>query len=264
MGRFFGDIAARGLDNAHQNHNDEDDRPGDLRQVLAVAVHDGEVAQTAGPQGAGDGGEVDEGDQRDGHAPGYAGDSLLQIHPPDDLPGGGAHGLGRLDEAGRDLGQGALHLPPQEGDGSEYQGDDSSPDADGGAHHQTAQSQQHHGQQDEGDGAEEVADAAQDEIHRPVLQNAPLPGSEQEHSKGDTQHQRDAPRDGYHLNGLPEGPPQLVRPGRHVWDHQVQQVSHGKSPPPAHFVLINSPLRRLFCRGRLWRSPPGPPGDCRR
>ena len=107
-----------------------------------MAVHDGEVAQTARPQGPGYGGKVDEGDDGDGHPPGDAGDSLPQIDPPDNLPGGGAHRLGRLNEAGGHLGQGALGLPAQEGDGAEHQGDDGPPHADGHAHHQPAQPQQ--------------------------------------------------------------------------------------------------------------------------
>ena len=54
--------------------------------MLAVAIHNREVSQSARADGTGHGGEIDEGDNGDGHTPGDAGDRLSQVDPADDLP----------------------------------------------------------------------------------------------------------------------------------------------------------------------------------
>ena len=239
MGRFFHHGVADGLDQTHHHNDEEEHGPHDIGQRLLMAVLDGEVAQASGADGAGDGGKVDQGDQGDGNSPGDAGGGLLQVDPPDDLPGGAAHGLGRLHKALGHLGQGPLDLPAQKGHRGKGQGDDGPFHADGGPHHQTAQPQKDHGQQDEGNGAENIADLVEHKIDRPVLQDTPGLGGEQKHPEGDADEHRQQAYDPHHLERLLAGLPELGSPRHHVGDDGTQQITHASTPPPSRFSHLS-------------------------
>ena len=139
----------------------------------------------------------------------------------DDPHGRSSHGLGRLDEAVRYLGQGPLHLAGQVGDGAEEEGNDGPPDPDGGVHDEPGKAQQQDGQENEGDGAEHVAEFTQKKVEGAVLQDAAGPGGEEKNAERDAEEKRDGAGDAHHLDGLDKGLPELVGPVHYVGDDGI-------------------------------------------
>ena len=126
-----------------------------------MAILNGEVAQAAGTDRAGHGGQTHQADGGDGGTPRNGGDALPQVHSEDDLQRAGTHGQDGFDEAMVDLVQRTLHLTGEEGHGAHDEGDDGAGDVDGGAHDGTGEGDDPGEQDDKGDGAEEVHELIQ-------------------------------------------------------------------------------------------------------
>ena len=160
-----------------QDDEDDDRHPHDGGDVPLVAVPDGQVSQAPRAHHARDGRVAHDGDEGDGPAQDQGGHGLRQVDLPDDLEGGGPHGLGRLNDPGVHLAEGGLHHPGDEGGGGNHQRHHGAPDADFGAHQELGQGEDGNHQNDEGQGPADVDDPAQDRIDRPVGADAvgPVP-----------------------------------------------------------------------------------------
>ena len=93
------DQVADKLDDADDDKDHDDGDPSHIGHVPVMAILNGEVAQAAGANSAGHGGQTHQADGCDGGTPCNGGDALPQVHSEDDLQGAGAHGQDRFDEA---------------------------------------------------------------------------------------------------------------------------------------------------------------------
>src|SRR5699024_6521570 len=138
-----GEPVAEELGDLDDDDDDDDGRVGDLEVIGPVAVDDGEVADAAAADVAGHGGHVDDRDEDERVAQHQRSERLGHDDGPDDPPRTGAHGAGRLDDAGVD---GHEVLLDDAGDG-EGRGDAHDEDrrgpADGGAHDPQGQGREH-------------------------------------------------------------------------------------------------------------------------
>ena len=104
----------------HQHHGQHD-----FRQEALVAVADAQITQPAAANGARHGRVARQTHEGNGQARHNAGQRLGQQHLPDDLAGGGAHGLGGLDQTVVHLTQGRFHQSGHKGrrsNGERYHG----------------------------------------------------------------------------------------------------------------------------------------------
>ena len=104
----------------HQHHGQHD-----FRQEALVAVADAQITQPTAANGARHGRVASQTHEGNGQARNNAGQRLGQQHLPDDLAGGGAHGLGGLDQTVVHLTQGGFHKARHKGrrsNGERYHG----------------------------------------------------------------------------------------------------------------------------------------------
>lgn len=217
------------LDHLHQDNQEHHRHPHNGGDAPLMAVPDGDVAQAAGAHGAGDGGIGQNRHQGDGAPQDQRGLRLRQVHLPDDLEGGGAHGLGGLDHTGVYLVQRGLHHPGDEGGGGHHQRRDGALDADGGAHHHPGEGHNGHHQNDEGDGPADVDDPVQHPVDAPVGPDAVGLGQDQGHPQREADQIGECGGDHHHYQGIPDTICQHIT----VFGPEGRnRLKHGIPPPP--------------------------------
>ena len=194
-----------------------------------MTVPHGDIAQTASTYGTGNGGVAQNGHDGNGPAQYQRGLGLRQVNLADDLEGGCAHGLGGLHHTGVHLCQRGFHHAGNKGSRRNHQRHDGASDADLGARNQLGEGHDGHHQDDEGNGAADVDDPAQNPVHQLVGANAVGLGNGEGHAQRQSQNIGKQRGDNHHQQGVPgtgqQNPTVIGKERRNG-------IKHGTQPPP--------------------------------
>ncbi|KAG0774305.1 hypothetical protein G6F22_014170 [Rhizopus arrhizus] len=161
---------AEHLQQLHQHQQQDHGDQGHVGVRTLVAVAERQVAQATGTDRTAHRGETDQGHGGDRGTGDQARARLRQQHAGDQLPGGGAHRLGRFDHAAVNLAQRGLDQARIERRSTNDQRHDRAAHAQRGAHQEQGDRDQHDHQDDEGHRTQQVHHQRQHPIgQRPAL-----------------------------------------------------------------------------------------------
>ena len=233
--RTLGHRVAHNLDERDHDHEHHHGHVYYVELVAVLAVLDGEVAQAAGAHGSGHGGKVEQRDERHGGYARQARDGFAQVYAPDDVERSQAHGVGRLDEPGVNLGERHLNLAGEEWDGAHYERHDGARHADGGSHDEARNGEQRRQQDDERDGAKHVGHLVEHLPQRAVLQDAAGARDGERHAQHSAEHEHEHAGPREHEQRLPNGGDERVPLGHDVGNECGNVSEHQRSPRRERF-----------------------------
>ena len=219
------------MDHLHQNYQQDYRTPQHDLHLSLVALHQGHRAQTSRADGPGHGPVAENGDGGGGQAVEQGGPALGQHDLGDNLPGGAAHGLGRLQHAGVQLPEGALHNPGHEGRRRYHQGHNAGRRPHAGAQQNPGQGDDDDHQNQERNGPQQVDRRVQNrhDSRRDLDNPAVFPGHQQHPQRqADDIGQGRADKRG--VQRLPDGKGGLLEKAERL--RVLEKFKHGNRAPP--------------------------------
>ncbi|MNO62038.1 hypothetical protein D3C76_527040 [compost metagenome] len=192
----------------HQQQDHGDNHHVGLETLVAEANR--QIAEATGTDHAGHGGVRDEGNGRHGNGREDTWASLGQQRVHDDLARGGAHGLGRLDDAAIHLTQRGFHQAGEERRGTDHQRRDGTGNTQRGAGDQHREGNHHDQQDDEWQRTQDVHDQRQQGIYALFFEQLPWAAEEQQHTQGQAQQHGEQQRTAKHHQGVERRQPDLA------------------------------------------------------
>ncbi|MCY1178831.1 hypothetical protein D9M73_192030 [compost metagenome] len=192
----------------HQQQDHGDNHHVGLETLVAEANR--QIAEATGTDHAGHGGVRDEGNGRHGNGREDTWASLGQQRVHDDLARGGAHGLGRLDDAAVHFAQCGFHQAGKERRGADYQWRDGTGNTQRRTGDKHGEGNHHDQQDDEGQRTQNVHDQREQGIDALFFEQLTRPAKEQQHAQRQTQQHREQQRTAEHHQGVERGQPDLA------------------------------------------------------